>query len=71
MSAALTIDRLDTGEMVFRREFPASFADPIEHYRCMVRLKRVQFPVGGAYQATLFMDGESIASTRFSVLQQE
>lgn len=71
MSAALTIDRLDSGETVFRREFTAHFTDPLEQYRCMLRLRRVVFPLGGVYQASLFMDGESVASTRFSVLQKE
>ena len=71
MPAALMIDRLDTGETVFLREFNVRFADPVEHYWCMLRLRRVEFPVGGVYQATLLIDGESIASTRFSILHKE
>src|SRR5436190_9342158 len=71
MQAALMVDRLDTGETIFLREFAARFADPLQQYRCMLKLRRVRFPVGGVYQASLFMDGETVASTRFSVLHQE
>jgi hypothetical protein len=31
----------------------------------------VEFPVSGVYQASLLIDGESTASTRFSVLHKE
>lgn len=71
MAGALSIDRLDRGETIFRREFVADFLDPVEQYRCMIRLRRVQFPVAGAYEAVLVLDGENIASSRFSVLLQE
>lgn len=71
MAGALTIDRLDTGETIFRREFLADFVDPVEQYRCMIRLRRVQFPVANVYEAILTVDGENIASNRFSVLLQE
>ena len=71
MVGVLTIDRLDTDETIFRREFQADFLDPIEQYRCMIRLRRVQFPVAGVYEAILTFDGENIASSRFSVLVQE
>jgi hypothetical protein len=37
----------------------------------MIRLRRVQFPVVGVYEAVLTLDGENIASSRFSVLLQE
>jgi hypothetical protein len=68
---ALMIDRLDTGETIVQREFRLRFADPVEQYSCLLPLRRVKFPVGGVYQATLLMDGDSIASTRFSVLHKE
>ena len=71
MAGELTIDRLDTGETIFRREFLAEFLDPVEQYRCMIRLRRVPFPVAGAYEGILALDGENIASSRFSVLLQE
>jgi hypothetical protein len=71
MPAALWIERLDNGDIVFLREFKVRFEDPLEQYRLMLRLRRVEFPGAGGYQASLWMDGESIAVARFSVVQKE
>jgi hypothetical protein len=69
--AALTIDPLDTGETIYRREFTVQFADPLKYYWCMLRLRRVVFPVTGVYQASLQVGGEGLASMRFLVFHKE
>src|SRR5438874_13362972 len=65
MAGALTIDRLDTGETIFRREFLADFVDPVEQYRCMIRLRRVPFPVAGVDDAVPTREGDNIDYSRF------
>ena len=70
MLAELNIDNLDFDEKVFRHEFTIGFTNPLEQYRCIMRL-RVPFPASGTYQASLIMDGESIATARFFVAQKE
>jgi len=71
MPASLRIERLDTGDTIYLREFSVGFADPLEQYCCMLRLRRVEFPVAGGYQASLLMAGESVAAASFSVLHKE
>lgn len=69
MRGEVTIGRIDNEKVVYRRPFSAEFGDPLEQYRLMVRLREIRFTVTGQFQASLILDGECVAATRFSVSQ--
>lgn len=66
MAARFVIERLDTLEVSFERQFQLSFANALEEIRATFRVASA-IPVHGFYQAILFVEGEAIASKRFSV----
>src|SRR6266542_2527998 len=68
MPAELEIVRLDTEEVIYRKQFEVQFQSPLQQVRCLLRVRRCSFPVAGAYQATLLVEGESIALRRFLVV---
>jgi hypothetical protein len=67
MTARFVIERLDTLEVTFERQFQLSFANALEEVRATFRVRANAIPVYGYYQAMLFVEGETIASRRFSV----
>lgn len=71
MPAELKITRLDTEQTIYRRRFQLQFEGPLQQVYCLLRVRQFVFPVAGAYEATLFVDGESIALRRFVVDHKE
>jgi hypothetical protein len=67
MAARFVIERLDTLEVSFERQFQLSFANALDEIRATFRVRANAIPVHGFYQATLFVEGEAIALKRFSV----
>jgi hypothetical protein len=71
MPAELEITRLDTDEVIYRKRFELRFDNPLQQLRCLLRVRRCVFPVAGAYQTSLLVEGESIALRRFLVVHEE
>ena len=71
MPAELEISRLDNEEAIYRMGFQVQFENPLKQVYCLLRIRRCVFPVAGTYEATLYVDGESIALRRFVVDQKE
>lgn len=64
MPAKLVIERLDTSEYTYEREFSVSFADTLQELMGIFRVRAHYIPVHGVYHAMLIVDGESIAQKR-------
>lgn len=64
---ALVVSRLDTLEIVGRRQWPMRFHDPQRATRLILRLTELSFPVAGGHQFILSADGEWVAQTSLQV----
>src|SRR5262245_44210577 len=67
MAGRFVIERLDTLEVSFERQFKLSFANALEEIRATFRVRTNALPVHGFYQAILFVEGDAIALKRFSI----
>ena len=63
----VAIQRLDDYDEIYRRSHVVRFVDPLQEVRFVLRITHCSFPVAGAYQASLLMDGEPIGQHRFQV----
>jgi hypothetical protein len=70
MLLELIIERPDNLEEIYRRQGTLELAHPLQERRCHVRVRSCTFPVPGAYQITLLVDGEPIANRRLYVLRR-
>jgi hypothetical protein len=64
----LVIERLDNLDEVFQRVATVRFSDPLEEYRCVIRVRYCVFPTSGAYQIQLLADGDLIAQRRLTIV---
>jgi hypothetical protein len=69
--AKLVIERLDTLEITYERDFTLNFADSLQELSGIFRLRPPVIPVFGYYQAVLSVGGDVIAQKRFSILAKE
>ena len=67
MAARFVIERLDTLEMSFERQFQLSFVNALKEIRATFRVRANALPVEGFYQAILYVEGEAVALKRFSI----
>lgn len=70
-SARFVVERLDTLEVCFQRDFQLKFARPLDEVRATFRVRASAIPRFGFYQATLAVEGDAIAQKRFSVVAKE
>jgi hypothetical protein len=66
----LVASRLDVGEVVYEREYPISFPDPLAVFNVTIRLRSIQFPVEGDYEFVLYVDSDPIAHRTLRVSQE-
>jgi hypothetical protein len=69
--ARLEIERLDTAESIFRREFTVPFKNPLDQPSCLIRVRHLVFPVASAYQAMLYVGDDCLVLRRFVVAHEE
>jgi hypothetical protein len=67
----VVIRRLVDLQTIYRASMPQSFLDPLQEVRFWLRITRCSFPTAGAYEISLFADGELIGQHRFDVVLQE
>ncbi len=67
----VTVQRLDNLDQMRRVSREAVFRDQLEEVLCIVRMRNFSFPVPGAYEVSLFADGEIIAQRRFRITKKE
>ncbi len=63
----VAIQRLDDYDAIYRRSQVVRFTDPLQEMRFILRIAHCSFPIAGAYQASLLIDGEPIGQHRFHV----
>lgn len=68
---SVRIERLDTLEEVFRATAHFHFENPLQVYRCILRIRNWSAPISGHYQVTLMAEHEDLAQRTMIVLQQE
>jgi hypothetical protein len=67
----VSVQRLDTFEEVYKREFGAQFTDPLREVRFVFRCRDCRFPIPGEYQVSILADGEVIAQRKLRIYQKE
>lgn len=65
------ITRLDTDEIVYRREARARFQHPLQEVRFRLRLTSFSFPAACVYEVLFLADGEVVAHRRFEITLSE
>ena len=56
--------RLDNGEEIGRKEREVQFADRLQELHVLFRIDHWVFPVAGAYEFSLYVDGECVTRRR-------
>jgi hypothetical protein len=67
----VVLHRLDTMEEIYRVALPSRFPDPLQEFRCTLRVRGYSFPVPGQYQVTLLGDHEVLAQRKMVLHQKE
>jgi hypothetical protein len=68
----VVVQRLDvTLEEIYRISAAAVFRDQLQEMRCVFRIRNFSFPSPGAYQVSLFADGEIIAQRRLRITKKD
>jgi hypothetical protein len=65
--ATIRVRRLDTLAEVYRAETPLHFADRLAEVRLVGRINRCVFPGPGQYEVSLWVGGELLTQTPFTV----
>jgi hypothetical protein len=65
---AVSIERLDTQEEIYREEAAVLFDNPVREVRCVFRIRDCSFPAEGLYAAKVFADGEPLGQKRLLVV---
>src|SRR5947209_6968397 len=60
----LVIERLDTGEEIYRQSRSLRFPDPLKEVRFLFRVQTCSFPVASRYDVILFAAGSELARHR-------
>ena len=71
MPARLVVERLDTLEVTYKKQFTLKFVDTLKEVSGIFRLRSSAIPVYGDYQAMLFVDDEVIGQKKFSNIPKE
>ncbi|HZT79951.1 MAG TPA: hypothetical protein VFA26_07015 [Gemmataceae bacterium] len=67
----LVVHRLDNFEELYRKAFSAEFANPLQTFRCLVRVRNCPFPRPGDYQVSLLAEDEIIAQRKLRIVALE
>jgi hypothetical protein len=69
VTMTLSVVHLDTNQEIYARQITARFPDPFQVVNLRFRVRRIIFPVAGAYLFALIADGEELAARRIRVYQ--
>jgi hypothetical protein len=67
LAAELVVERLDNLEETYRVNRSLEFPDRLRDMRFSARIRDCHIPIAGAYQVSLVIDGETIASRKFHI----
>jgi hypothetical protein len=71
MPLAVSIARLDTLDEIYRRSVSVRFDNPLQEFRCIVRVRDCSFPVAGHYEILLLADNEMVAQRKILITAKE
>jgi hypothetical protein len=67
----VVVEGLDELDEIYRISLTARFADPLETFRCTVRVRDCEFPEPGQYVVSLRAGGEIVAERKIQLLLKE